>query len=213
MTNSNEPPDNLEDFYDHAPEAKLRIESRRLHKRGVPAKDFRRLAGLEPLAETSALRVARSWLASDQTLLVLSGGVGCGKTVAASWAVAQDPPPAYGFPGSGDTWPELFWPQFVSAPRLALTNRYDPGEIRVLTGCAVLAIDDLGAEFADKSGSFLATLNVVINSRYDSVLKTVVTTNLDAEGFGERYGARFADRVNEVGEFIQLDDPSRRGTP
>jgi DNA replication protein DnaC len=207
---NDEPPDNIEDFYDHAPEAKLRIASRRLHKRGVPAKDFRRLAGLDALDETSALRIAREWLAGEQTLLVLSGGVGCGKTVAASWAISQDPPPAYGYPGSGDPWPELFWPQFVSAPRLALTNRYDPGEIRVLTGCSVLAIDDLGAEFADKTGSFMATLNVVINSRYDSVLKTIITTNLDAADFTERYGARFADRVNEVGEFVELDDPSLR---
>lgn len=211
MSENKDIPPDLAHFFDHSPEAKRRVLGKKLLVRGVPAKELGRLLGAEELRATDAMATTRDWLAEDVPLLVLAGGVGCGKTTAASWAVAQDPADEFGYRGSGWAWPQELCPRFLDAQQIARVNRYKPEEISILEQCALLAIDDLGAEFADPGGSFQVTLDCVINARYANELRTIVTTNLDAEAFKARYGKRIADRIRESGWFVELPGGSLRG--
>lgn len=193
-----------------------------LRDRGVPAKDHDRLLA-DDLAATPALEHARAFYANPTArLLVLGGGVGVGKTVALAWLVAQPPPvPA---PARGDDGAEAClragqmpvgafeheaW--FITAAELSRLDRFKSGAMDRLTGCPVLAIDDLGAEYLDKAGAFLALLDELVNVRYSNALHTAISTNCGAASFRARYGERVADRVREVGLFFECGGPSLRG--
>lgn len=171
-----------------------RIES--LQRRGVPGKDIPAFMGESALQETRAMFFAREWLASDRTVLVLSGTRGCGKTVAAGWLVAGS---RYG--------------QFLDVTKLQRLSRYEDAAMRQVEDCDLLAIDDLGMEYADAKGSFVALFDGLFNTRYADQRRTVITTNLPVAVFRERYGERVADRIREAGRYVELDDPSLRGQP
>src|SRR5882757_7087206 len=116
-------------------------------------------------------------------LLVLSGGPGTGKTLAAcEWL--RDV--------KRGGW-------FVTAALLARYPRYDAKAMHDLLTCRALVVDDLGCEYMDDKGNFMAVLDEVINARYGERLPTLITTNLNADAFKERYGSRIADRIREDG--------------
>lgn len=130
-------------------------------------------------------------------LLVLSGGPGTGKTLAAcEWL---RPKTSIGHGG---------W--FVTAALLARYPRYDAKAMHDLLTCRALVVDDLGCEYMDDKGNFMAVLDEVINARYGERLPTLITTNLNADAFKERYGSRIADRIREDGRFVALGDVSFR---
>src|SRR5882724_11164612 len=157
---------------------------------GIPPKDLAILRGgkLTPTPATNALAEI-----SALTLVCLSGNPGSGKTVAASNWLATF--------GGG---------LFVKAARLSRWDRYDNDEMNRLLRAARLVIDDLGTEFQDAKGNFMAILDEVIDVRYDHAKPTVITTNLDAEAFKARYGERIVDRIREAGAFVSLDGGSMR---
>lgn len=157
---------------------------------GVPPRDIAILRtdalkatpAVNALAEISAL-----------TLVCLSGNPGSGKTVAASkWL--------------SDRRGGLF----VKASRLSRWDRYDDAEMNKLLKASALVIDDLGTEFQDAKGNFMAILDEVVDVRYDHSRATVITTNLDGDAFKARYGERIVDRIREAGEFVSLDGASMR---
>lgn len=200
----------IEEFFDHSPEAKMRVAARKFLARGIPAKDFRRLAGLDELRETEPLARARDWLAGPRRMLVLGGDVGVGKTTALAWAAAQDPAPDFGWRNSGVPWPEDLAPRFLDAGSLATVSRYKSEEMRPILDCALLVLDDLGMEYADGAGSFVTTLDLVLNHRYHNELRTAISTNLTSGDFVERYGKRLADRLSEAGSYFELAGRSLR---
>ena len=51
------------------------------------------------------------------------------------------------------------------------------------------------------------TIDTTITGRYDNCLPTIVTTNLDAEGFRAQMSARLISRVKEQGTFINIKQP------
>lgn len=170
---------------------------------GVPAKDLSLvLPESGTLDETPALlAVARD----SGLLVVLSGGVGCGKTTAASWWLAH---------GAHKVMPYLKVrpPCFITAPWVERHSRYDHEVMSRLEQARALVLDDLGMEYADAKGNFLADIDAVIDTRYRNMLPTVITTNLKADDFKQRYGRRFRDRVVEGGCFCNVNGPSlRRG--
>lgn len=177
---------------------------------GVPPKDLALIASGE-LAVTPGTDAVNG----AHTLLVLSGMRGCGKTVAAStwlhrWAAdvyeqRQGPDDANvvrPVRGLGAV--------FVTAARLSRWSRYDDAAMDRLIKAPRLVIDDLGAEFMDERGSYLCLLDEVVNERYAAARPTVMTTNLGAPEFRERYGERIADRIREAGRFVSLPNPSMR---
>jgi DNA replication protein DnaC len=137
-------------------------------------------------------------------ILVLSGDVGRGKTVAAVWWLLQ-------------AIRERRRPLFVTAAKLSRWERYDGAEMDKLLGASRLVIDDLGNEYNDAKGNFLTLLDELVADRVANKRPTVITTNLTAEAFlGEgdqpgRYGVRVRDRIKESGRFQEFAGASFRG--
>lgn len=166
------------------------------------------------IRDTAAVAIVREGV---HGAVVLSGGAGSGKTVAAAWWVVS-------FLRNPDRWRqgldehEVKWrgmlPEFVTAAHLARWERYSDAEMNRLLHSPALVIDDLGVEFSDRGGSFQATLDEVINARYGAELPTVITTNLDGAAFKARYGERIADRIRQTGKFCNVTAAkSLRRTP
>lgn len=145
-------------------------------------------------------------------ILALCGPVGCGKTVAAcKWLI--DGIWLESELKDGSTDPMANAGHFVSGAGLARWNRYDAEAMEIPLRAKRLVIDDLGNEFVDEKGSYLALLNEIIGSRYDNKLPTVITTNIVGDTFRLRYGDRIADRLNEHHSFVNLSAPSYRQAP
>ncbi len=154
-----------------------------------------------------AARAALDAAAADPTILqvaqhrglgggivVLSGPVGVGKTVAACWLALQREGLA----------------AFVPVAELASTSRYDEEACaRWRTGHALI-IDDLGAEYLDAKGSLVADIDAIVDRFYSSCGWLCITTNLTPADFHLRYGARLVDRIREAGHWISIAGPSRR---
>jgi DNA replication protein DnaC len=178
----------------------------RLAERGVPVKDIERIVTGD-LTETTAMKHARAFVADkDARALVLSGGRGCGKTTAASWIVGQR-----WHDEDHDTFGFRIKPIFIDVSRLSRLSRYKAEDMDPLERSPLLAIDDLGMEYADEKGNFLSTLDGIFNARYAAGLRTVITTNLTHEAFSKRYGERVIDRIRETGRFFEMADKSLRG--
>jgi len=158
---------------------------------GIPAR-FRDVAE-GSMAETEALAEVRR---GGFELLVMAGDVGRGKTVAASWWLLQAA--------------HLRRPVFVSAARLSRWDRYDNEAMDRLLLASRLVIDDLGEEFNDTKGNFLAVLDETISDRVANRRPTVITTNLTLETFTERYGIRVRDRIRESGRWQSFKGSSMR---
>ena len=174
----------------------------------VPRKDVERILAGE-LARTDALDWAQRFMDQlgapgaprGRCMLVLSGPMGCGKTTAASWILAT------GIERWGRGAHDAM---FVRAGRLVRWNRFDDAAMAQIEGASALVIDDLGSEYQDDKGAFRSFVDNVVDARYADQRVTVITTNLDADGFKARYGARFADRMREAGRFVELAGESMR---
>ena len=103
-------------------------------------------------------------------------------------------------------------PLFVRAVALARWNKYDADEMKQLLDASALVIDDLGVEYSDQKGAFASLLDEVIDHRYGNQAPTLITTNLTAKEFKERYGERIADRLREAGGFVAVSRDSFRPT-
>ena len=158
---------------------------------GIPAR-FREVAEGAP-ADTEALAEIRR---GGFELLVMAGDVGRGKTVAAAWWLLVAA--------------HQRRPLFVSAARLSRWDRYDNDAMDRLLLASRLVIDDLGEEFNDTKGNFLAVLDETIADRVANRRPTVITTNLTLDAFTERYGIRIRDRIRESGRWQSFAGPSMR---
>lgn len=153
--------------------------------------------GAEP---TQAIEAVGPFLSPSQprTILVLAGGVGVGKTVAAAWGCA------------------FHRGQMVKALDLLRAGMFpdDPGFWPSMHRAPLLAVDDLGSEPLDGKGYGHALVADLFDRRYDAGRKTIVTTNLSSEQFKGRYGdgagRRLWDRLREVGTWVDLGGGSLR---
>jgi len=157
--------------------------------RGVPLIAIEAVYDKEPI-RTNAMDVVAAWNGLT-TFLVMSGGVGCGKTGASSlWAVNQGA-------------------VFITAKAFGSMSPYSD-DARAVVLAKRLVLDDLGAEYADAKGFFLANLDALIDHRYAQRLGTIITTNLGSQAF-KAYGDRVLDRLRESGSFKQVFGKSLRG--
>lgn len=126
-------------------------------------------------------------------VLVLCGGVGVGKSSAALlWLQKQLGP--------------LWW---SSAADLARASRYDKAPAWRDARAGVL--DDLGTEYLDRHGAYLSDLDAIVNHYHGQMRPLVITTNLPAAAFKERYGERIASRLRECGEWVTVAGDDMRG--
>lgn len=138
-------------------------------------------------------------LAKPCAITVLCGAPGCGKTVAAAkWL----------FDRTRET--QRCDGKWLTAARLARWPRYSDSDMEPLMSVGRLVLDDLGTEYLDEKGSFMATLDELLNERYARQRPTVITTNLNAGGFKTRYAERIVDRIREDGQFVALASASLR---
>lgn len=71
-----------------------------------------------------------------------------------------------------------------------------------------LFIDDIGSE---KLSDFVVEfLYLIVNKRYENMGRTVFSTNLSLEKFGERYGDRILSRISEMCVLVELQGNDRR---
>lgn len=170
------------------------------------------------LEETRALMACRRWFGSPAAILVLSGGVGVGKTVAAVSTLYEPGATvarkhfSTGINGVTALLPEL---RILRASELAQT--IDPWREDAEAGIKKeppiwprLVLDDLGTEFADNK-RFRAALEKTVDLRMNRrQTRTVITTNLPREDIRPLYGDRVADRLNDCGVFVAIAGESRR---
>lgn len=164
---------------------------------------------MRELQETQIVQRVRAWTDAPREAwcLVLSSGVGAGKSTAAAWWLWHR---AKG----RRVGPLATQPRWITAAALSRVDGYD-GSIAAIAGAAELVIDDAGAEYADRGGNSLARLEEVINARYERFLPTIITTNLALAEFQTRHDARISDRVRAAeahgGGFYRSSCPSMRG--
>lgn len=184
------------------------IEARnaRLVSYAVPTRDLESFT-MAQLDESDAKRaidrfVERHAALRKQHVLVISGAPGTGKTCAAAYWLtlrsAKHPHVA-----TRD-------PLFMTAAKIARTSSFDDAKLERIELAEKLVIDDLGVEYADDKGAFAAKLDMIIDARYEHLLPTVITTNLDAQRFKARVGARIVSRLEETGHFARVEGSYRK---
>lgn len=180
---------------------------RALSEAGVP---MRCVDVLGVARETPALLAVKRFVDGAETFCLLLGAAGSGKSVGSCWAV-QDA-----------IYPEVFreperpyrrkpLARFMRAADMARMSAYGQEAEREFEGmCSIslLVLDDMGTE--RPSDTWLALLDELVDRRYGDRLKTILTSNLDAEAFKRRYGERISDRIRHDGVVIGAGANSMR---
>ncbi len=139
---------------------------------------------LEDPGSTPALDAARRFVAQQELrILVLLGGVGAGKTTAATWVARE----------IGGVQPGK-----VLATTLERRGRYDREFADWIDERTLVVLDDLGAEPIDGKGYFAALVDEIVDRAYSHRRRLVITSNVDAPGLRERLGERVASRLFEA---------------
>lgn len=141
-------------------------------------------------ADTAPVIAARSWSPERKNILVLSGPHGIGKTVAAC---------AYVLRSSLPTW------RYARAATFARASRYERAD-RDDMMAGSLVLDDLGAEFIDKAGSFLTDMDELVDFYYSNRRRRlIITTNITAADMPERYKSeRLISRLREAATWREM---------
>ena len=174
-------------------------------KQGIPQRIISTLTG-EHLS-TPAYQAVEKFLGAPREgwCLVLAGPKGCGKSTAAAYYLWEKARQSEGNPSSAMRW----W----TASRVARVSGYNQ-ELEKMMQVSHMVIDDLGTEYLDKNGYFSHRLDELIDDRYSNYKRTIITTNLNAKDFQNRYGDRVADRIREGfkhgGGYAELDGKSLR---
>jgi DNA replication protein DnaC len=151
--------------------------------------------------DTQALKAAQDWWMSESWVLVLHGGVGLGKTVAADWVLSQ-------------AARDGFRPEFRKVANVVRMSDFDrgPEEMLTLKRASVLVLDDVTTEGLTGRGQGI--LMEILDARYEAVgTRTVLTSNLSREKLLEWLGQRIFDRFGQGGTRVELKGESLRRTP
>lgn len=173
------------------------------------------------LRKTKAAEAAHRWIAqSERPVLVLRGGVGAGKSVAAARTLleakrrvrtmahplADEPVDLLEYSARLGCW--------TTAAALRFASRYSDGKALSLIDRAYtarwLVLDELRAE--DGEGVGQSRLEELLGARYAQGLRTTITTNLDQEQLRALLGERLASRFAEGAVVVDAGDSDlRRG--
>lgn len=174
-----------------ADDLQRRSERLRYARRYVTDEDFARIVSRR--LDTPAASAVSSWLDTSSAFLVLCGGRGTGKTVAALHAIAS----------CGG--------QIVTSIEVGRAWRNEHDEARALRtrilNAHLLVIDDIGVEL-DKEAVKVA-LQEVVNAR-QSVHRTVITTNLSRAVFDKSFDDRTIERIHHRGVCVSVPGTSMR---
>jgi DNA replication protein DnaC len=166
-----------------------------LEWRGVPKRTIR--ACFDP-TETPATEQ----IATPESLVVLAGLPGVGKSVAALlwlWEVSKQRPECM---------------RWIQSGEIARRYAYDADAFDGITRIWALVIDDLGLDYVDDKGRYVQVLEEILDKRFANMRRTMVTTNIvETDVFEKRYGKRLYSRLCEDGAFIVCAGPDLRRLP
>lgn len=153
---------------------------------------YRRLPGMllrkvrAGLQETPSRAAVREFKANPEAcVLVLSGGPGSGKSIAAAEAICDE--------RSMGVWIEAG--ELISPPPSDDEGGFNPDKrMREFPGCIVL--DDAGAEYNSGKAYAASRIEAALISRVNAGKRTIVTTNLPGGEFAALYGKRVASRID-----------------
>lgn len=151
---------------------------------------------------------AAKWLTGDYKVgLLLYGSIGSGKSTLGR-AISK----LIGILFNSSISSERKGVYRVSALELAKNVTDDPAYFNKLKNQELLFVDDIGTEPASvKSwGNEFSPVTELLYARYDRQLFTIATSNLKDTDFGERYGGRIADRLEEMFERVHYQNKSYR---
>lgn len=158
----------------------------------------RTIGALQSPRQTQALKALSPWAFGGGWALVLVGGPGAGKTVAAAQA-------AFEALQRGET---VEWVATLQASRANAFGPEAEARERAWMGADLLVVDDVGAEFA--SDAWRSILGAVLDARWGNNLSTLLTSNLTLPELKERLGARTMDRIAQDGMVVACGDVSLR---
>jgi DNA replication protein DnaC len=168
---------------------------------GVPKEIAGRV--IEPLYDTPAVVHVRDWWKSDARAIVLSGGNGCGKSIAAASIIrdhCQDNSKRAFIREPGDMppwwiWRGMKWRDATSVAKLGAFDHEDKAEARTLIATPLLILDEAGNEMGQGETSLG---NLLADRLGDTSTRTIVTTNLSPQNFSTRYGSRLMSRLGGI---------------
>lgn len=173
------------------------------HGRGIPQRIAEVLrGGLEPTEARTKIREHYK----RGTMLVLAGPTGTGKSIAVAEVIQKARPPA-----------ELrYRPRYVAVADYVRACQGDDSRGRgqwtdhEVQCCNVLALDDLGTEWASASDFSAHVIRELLERRERDNSTTLMTTNLSRREFAQRYGTRLVSRLAGAGGWIQIDGKDMR---
>lgn len=141
----------------------------------------------------------KKYMHAKRNFLILSGAAGCGKTyiVAAmmEWAISEF--------NHFRVWKEY---DLFKRIREGIDRNWEPTDtLSRLIDDDLIVLDDLGAQGHNDWREKI--LFEFIDIRYNSAKPTILTTNLDYQGFKTLYGMRITDRLfAKENTYIDLSD-------
>ena len=152
----------------------------------------------------TVLAVCRAWAASfgeDSPNLLFTGAPGLGKTFLSA-AIAR----AVADKGAGVAY-DTVGGVLSAFERERLSRDTDEqadaaSRVRQLMSCDLLILDDLGTEMS--TAFTQSALYTLLDGRLRAGRKTIISTNLDADGIAERYGAALASRLRGEYEWLEF---------
>lgn len=145
------------------------------------------------------VRYAESVIKGEKKSLMLTGGVGIGKTHLAS-AIAQECM-AHGMTVKFGNVVDIFQ---------SLKNAFskDSDILSEIKSVPMLVLDDLGQEMS--TDWVKETVYSIINYRYEHILPTVITTNLSMQELQNRFGDATVSRLMEMCEYVEMNGKDYR---
>jgi DNA replication protein DnaC len=185
--------DQTKEQIDHAKAKTDKARLKKLISWGVP-KIAARVIVRDKVEAWTAVQHVRD--RPNATLLVLAGNPGCGKTLAACTRIEER-----------DTGNLVRAADFVELGK----SWQDKDRLQTLGRYGVLIVDDLGVEY--RSDEMICRLDGLIDTRVSNGLTTIITTQFPKDVFQRRYEDRIWSRINQFGDYVELDDPDYRVTP
>lgn len=172
-----------------------RLESETLE---LDATAHRAIVSGTGLRETRSLLAVQRWLWRDDVppVLVLVGNTGCGKSVAAAWALANGPE-------------SFVWRNVEDVVR-SFAGYFDEqlADQKRMKLCRLLVLDDIATEL-DATRVGAAVLELM---KHRLMRKTIITTNLAMAAWKMRYSdPRLHSRLDKSAVFVTDTGPDLRG--
>jgi len=173
--------------------------------------------------KTSEISKLAKWICGDyKPMLLLTGTCGNGKTTAAkalkmvmeslyccNMQDAHGNIHTIGMTKEQGSIPSV---QFLSSAEIRQTAINNLDDLDRIKKARFLFIDDLGMEAvsAKHYGNELSPVADVLYYRYENMLFTVTTSNLNRDELGQRYGSRIDSRLSEVMDVINFNSQDFR---